>query len=33
VWIQRLENAPNTIIRLLTGANFGKRLLKLRDPQ
>ncbi len=24
-----LENAPNTIIRLFTGANFGKQLLKL----
>jgi NADPH-dependent curcumin reductase len=28
-----LENAPETIIRLFTGANFGKQLLKLGDPQ
>lgn len=28
-----LENAPSTIIRLFTGANFGKQLLKLADPQ
>jgi NADPH-dependent curcumin reductase CurA len=28
-----LENAPKTIIRLFTGANFGKQLLKLSDPQ
>jgi len=28
-----LENAPQTIIRLFTGANFGKQLLKLADPQ
>ena len=28
-----LENAPKTIIRLFTGANFGKQLLKLADPQ
>ncbi|HKN14770.1 MAG TPA: NADP-dependent oxidoreductase [Candidatus Binatus sp.] len=28
-----LENAPKTIIRLFTGANFGKQLLKLGDPQ
>ena len=27
-----LENAPKTIIRLFTGANFGKQLLKLGDP-
>jgi|SRR5579885_161400 NADPH-dependent curcumin reductase CurA len=27
-----LENAPRTIIRLFTGANFGKQLLKLADP-
>ena len=27
-----LENAPKTIIRLFTGANFGKQLLKLADP-
>jgi NADPH-dependent curcumin reductase len=26
-----LENAPKTIIRLFTGANFGKQLLKLGD--
>ena len=28
-----LENAPKTIIRLFPGANFGKQLLKLADPQ
>jgi len=28
-----LENAPKTIIRLFTGANFGKQLLKLADLQ
>jgi NADPH-dependent curcumin reductase CurA len=28
-----LENAPKTIIRLFTGANFGKQLLKIADPQ
>ncbi len=28
-----LENAPKTIIRLFTGANFGKQLLKIGDPQ
>lgn len=28
-----LENAPTTLIRLFTGANFGKQLLKLADPQ
>ena len=28
-----LENAPKTIICLFTGANFGKQLLKLGDPQ
>ncbi len=27
-----LENCPKTIIRLFTGANFGKQLLKLADP-
>ncbi|HUO03645.1 MAG TPA: NADP-dependent oxidoreductase [Candidatus Binataceae bacterium] len=27
-----LENAPRTIIRLFTGANLGKQLLKLADP-
>ncbi len=27
-----LENAPKTIIRLFTGANFGKQLLKLAEP-
>ena len=31
--VQGLENAPKTIIRLFTGANFGKQLLKLADPQ
>jgi hypothetical protein len=30
---QGLENAPKTIIRLFTGANFGKQLLKLADSQ
>jgi len=30
---QGLENAPKTIIRLFTGANFGKQLLQLGDPQ
>jgi hypothetical protein len=29
---QGLENAPRTVIRLFTGANFGKQLLKLADP-
>ncbi len=28
-----LENAPKTIIRLFTGANFGKQLLKIADSQ
>jgi NADPH-dependent curcumin reductase CurA len=28
-----LENAPKAIMRLFTGANFGKQLLKLADPQ
>ncbi|HSR57876.1 MAG TPA: NADP-dependent oxidoreductase [Candidatus Binataceae bacterium] len=28
-----LENCPKTIIRLFTGANFGKQLLKLGDPE
>ncbi|HKN00277.1 MAG TPA: NADP-dependent oxidoreductase [Candidatus Binataceae bacterium] len=28
-----LENAPKTIIRLFTGANFGKQLLMLADPR
>ena len=28
-----LENAPRTLIRLFTGANVGKQLLKLADPQ
>jgi NADPH-dependent curcumin reductase len=31
--VEGLENAPKTIIRLFTGANFGKQLLKLGDPQ
>jgi len=30
---QGLENAPKTLIRLFTGANFGKQLLKLADAQ
>jgi len=28
-----LENAPKTIIRLFTGANFGKQLLRIADQQ
>ncbi len=28
-----LENAPRTLIRLFTGDNFGKQLLKLADPR
>jgi NADPH-dependent curcumin reductase len=28
-----LENAPKTIIRLFTGANFGKQLLQVAQPQ
>ena len=28
-----LENAPRTIIRLFTGANLGKQLLKLADAE
>ena len=32
--VQRgLENAPKTIIRLFTGANFGKQLLSLANPE
>ena len=27
-----LENAPRTLIRLFTGANFGKQLLRIADP-
>ena len=27
-----LENAPRTFIRLFTGENFGKQLLKIADP-
>jgi len=27
-----LENAPKTLIRLFTGENFGKQLLKIADP-
>ncbi len=30
---QGLENSPKTIIRLFTGANFGKQLLQLGDPK
>jgi NADPH-dependent curcumin reductase CurA len=30
---QGLENAPKTIIRLFTGANVGKQLLQVGDPQ
>jgi len=26
-------NGPKTLIRLFTGANFGKQLLKLADPE
>jgi len=28
-----LENAPKTFIRLFSGENFGKQLLKIQDPQ
>ncbi|MGH7915253.1 MAG: NADP-dependent oxidoreductase, partial [Candidatus Binataceae bacterium] len=28
-----LENAPKTLIRLFTGANFGKQLLNLADAR
>ena len=28
-----IENAPNTLIRLFTGQNFGKQLLKIADPE
>jgi NADPH-dependent curcumin reductase CurA len=28
-----LENAPKTLIRLFTGANFGKQLLKVAEPR
>ena len=27
-----LENAPRTLMRLFTGENFGKQLLKIADP-
>ena len=27
-----LENAPHTLVRLFTGDNFGKQLLKISDP-
>jgi NADPH-dependent curcumin reductase CurA len=27
-----LENAPHTLMRLFTGENFGKPLLKIADP-
>jgi len=27
-----LENAPDTIVRLFTGQNFGKQLLKIAEP-
>ena len=27
-----LENAPDTLVRLFTGQNFGKQLLKIADP-
>lgn len=27
-----LENAPHTLVRLFTGENFGKQLLKIGDP-
>jgi NADPH-dependent curcumin reductase len=27
-----LENAPATLMRLFTGENFGKQLLKIADP-
>jgi NADPH-dependent curcumin reductase len=28
-----LENAPQTLMRLFTGENFGKRLLKIADVE
>ena len=28
-----IENAPDTLIRLFTGQNFGKQLLKIADPE
>ena len=28
-----LENAPRTLMRLFTGENFGKQLLKIADPR
>ncbi|SVA41234.1 uncharacterized protein METZ01_LOCUS94088, partial [marine metagenome] len=28
-----LENAPTTLLRLYTGQNVGKQLLKLSDPE
>lgn len=30
--VDGLENAPNTLIRLFSGENFGKQLLKISDP-
>ena len=27
-----IENAPDTLVRLFTGQNFGKQLLKISDP-
>jgi NADPH-dependent curcumin reductase len=27
-----LENAPRALMRLFTGENFGKQLLKIADP-
>jgi NADPH-dependent curcumin reductase len=30
--VSGLENAPNTLIRLFTGENFGKQLLKIGEP-
>jgi len=30
---QGLENAPRTLIRLFTGANLGKQLLRIADPE
>jgi NADPH-dependent curcumin reductase CurA len=27
-----LENAPRTLMRVFTGENFGKQLLKIADP-
>ena len=28
-----IENAPDTLVRLFTGQNFGKQLLKIAEPE